>query len=265
MPDAHVSYDSIPGFGLLYDSVPAYAARRDVEFYLAEAERRGGSVLELGCGTGRILLPIARAGRAVAGLDGSAEMLARLREKLRGEPEEVRRRVTLHQGDVRGFDLGARFDLVIAPFRIIQHQVTIDDQLAFLDAVARHLAPGGRFVFDAFNPNFSALVAADGTEHDDTPERELPDGRRFRRTARVRRVRWIDQVSEVELIYYLADGPGAPWRRYVQAFEMRWFLRAELVHLLARAGFRVVSIDGDFGGEPLEDGSPELLVRAERA
>jgi SAM-dependent methyltransferase len=261
---ADSSYDDIPGFGVLYDGVPAYAQRKDAAFYLAEAERSGGCVLELGCGTGRILLPIARAGQAITGLDGSAEMLARLRAKLADEPEEVRERVTLHRGDVRGFDLGARFDLVIAPFRIIQHQVTIDDQLAFLDAVARHLAPGGRFVFDAFNPKFSALVAADGTEYDDTPERELPDGRRFRRTARVKRVRWIDQVSEVELIYHLADRPGAPWRRYVQAFDMRWFLRAELVHLLARAGFRVVSIDGDFGGEPLEDGSPELLVRAER-
>lgn len=258
------SYDDIPGFGVLYDSVPLYQARGDVRFYLAEAERSGGSVLELGCGTGRILLPIARAGHAVAGLDVSAEMLERLREKLRGEPEEVRARVTLHQGDVRDFDLGARFDLVIAPFRIIQHQVTIDDQLAFLGAVARHLAPGGRFAFDAFNPKFSALVAADGTEHEDTPETALPDGRRMRRTARVKRVRWIDQVSEVELIYHVADGPGAPWRRYVQAFDMRWFLAAELTHLLARAGFRIVSIDGDLDGGPLRDDSPELLVRAER-
>ncbi|MFL5387037.1 MAG: class I SAM-dependent methyltransferase [Longimicrobiaceae bacterium] len=261
---ADSSYDDIPDFGVLYDSVPLYGARGDVRFYLAEAERSGGSLLELGCGTGRILLPIARAGHAIAGVDVSAEMLARCEAKLRDEPEEVRRRVTLHRADVRELDLGTRFDRVIAPFRIFQHQVAIDDQLAFLGAAARHLAPGGHLAFDVFNPNFSALVAADGTEHEDTPELALPDGRRLRRTVRMKRVRWIDQVSEIELIYHVAAGPDAPWRRYVQAFDMRWFLRAELVHLLARAGFRVVSIAGDPDGGPLEDGSPEMLVRAER-
>jgi SAM-dependent methyltransferase len=258
------SYDHIPDFGLLYDSVPGYAARPDVRFYVETAERSGGRVLELGCGTGRILLPIARAGCAVAGLDGSREMLARCQAKLAGEPEDVRGCVTLHHGDVRTFDLGARFDLVIAPFRIVQHLVSIDDQLAFLGAVARHLAPRGRLVFDVFNPSFAALAAHDGAEHDDTPELPLPDGRTLRRTARIPRVRWVDQVSETELIYYLAPAPGAPAERHVQAFDMRWFVRAELVHLLARGGFRLTSIFGGFDGSPLADGSPEMVVCAER-
>jgi SAM-dependent methyltransferase len=265
MAPEHSSYDHIPDFGLLYDSVPLYLARADVALYVGEAVRSGGSVLELGCGTGRILLPIARAGCAVTGLDASAEMLARCEQKLAAEPEEVRARVVLHHGDVRDFDLGARFGLVIAPFRIVQHLVSSDDQLAFLGCVARHLAPGGRLVFDAFNPKFSALVAADGTEHEDTPELALPDGRRLRRSARVLRVRWVDQVSEVEIIYYLSPGPGEPFGRHVQAFEMRWYLPAELTHLLARAGFRVTAIHGDLEGGPLTDASPELIVFAERA
>jgi hypothetical protein len=71
-------------------------------------------------------------------------------------------------------------------------------------------------------------------------------------------VRWVDQVSESELIYYV-DG-----KRYVQAFEMRWFLPAELQHLLARAGFRVRHVYGDFARGPLVDGAPEQVVVAER-
>jgi SAM-dependent methyltransferase len=253
------SYDVIPDFGLLYDSVPLYAARKDIGFYVGEATAARGPVLELGCGTGRILLPIARAGRTAVGLDDSSQMLARCRAKLAVEPDHVRARVTLHERDVRAFDLGAEYPLVIAPFRVLQQLTTVDDQLAFLAAALRHLAPGGRFVFDVFNPNFTALTGADAVEREDTPEQPLPDGRSFRRTARVTRVRWLDQVSEIELIYYVSA------QRFVQAFEMRWYLRTELLHLLARAGFRVREMYGDFARTPLVDGSPELVVCAERA
>jgi len=213
--------------------------------------------LEVGCGTGRILFPIARIGRAITGIDGSAQMLERCRAKLAAEPAAVQSRVTLAQHDMRNLDLGATFGLIIAPFRVMQHLTTIDDQLRFLDVVARHLAPGGHFVFDVFNPYFAKLVEADGLEHEDTPEQRLPDGRTFRRAYRIARVRWIDQVSESELIYYV-DG-----KRYVQGFEMRWYLAAELRNLLARVGFRVREIFGDFARGPLVDGCPELVITAE--
>jgi len=253
------SYDAIPDFGLLYDSVPLYGARKDIGFYVQEAAAARGPVLELGCGTGRILLPIARTGCSVVGLDDSHQMLARCRKKLAAEPEQIRARVTLHERDVRGFDLGAAFPLVIAPFRVFQQLTTVDDQLTFLGAVLRHLAPGGRFIFDVFNPNFIALTGHDGVEREDTPEQPLPDGRSFRRTARVTQVRWLDQVSEIELSYYVAA------QRFVQAFEMRWYLRTELQHILARAGFRISELYGDFARGPLVDGSPEQVVCAERA
>ncbi len=250
------SYDAIPDFGLLYDSVPLYAARQDVGFYLEEATASRGDVLEVGCGTGRILLPIARAGSSITGIDGSRHMLERCRAKLSAEPAAVQSRVQLVQHDMRDFSLRAKFALIIAPFRVVQHLITIDDQLRFLATVARHLAPQGRLIFDVFNPRFDLLVGADGVEREDTPEQRLPGGRTFRRTYRVARVRWMDQVSEAELVYYV-DGT-----RYVQAFEMRWYLAAELRNLLARAGFQVGEFYGDFARGPLVEGCPELLVVA---
>jgi hypothetical protein len=78
-------------------------------------------------------------------------------------------------------------------------------------------------------------------------------------------VRWADQVSEVELIYYVSPRPGAPPQRFVQGFEMRWYLPVELAHLLARAGFRISAIYGDFTRTPLVDGAPEQVVCAEPA
>ncbi len=146
----------------------------------------------------------------------------------------------------------------------MQHLVTTEEQLGFLHSAARHLASGGRLVFDVFNPHFAKLVAVDGEEHEDTPDTSLEDGRSFRRTGRVARVRWIEQVSEIELVYYVSGEPGGQVQRYAQSFDMRWFLRAELVHLLARAGFSVRSIYGDFDRSPLTDRSPEQIVCAER-
>jgi len=252
------SYDAIPDFGLLYDSVPLYAARQDIGFYVEEAKATRGPVLELGSGTGRILLPIARAGGTIVGLDSSSNMLERCRQKLAAESAAVQGRVTLQQRDIHDFDLGERFPLIIAPFRVVQHLTTVDDQLRFLAAVARHLAPNGRFAFDVFNPYFAKLVEADGVEREDTPAQRLPDGRTLRRAYRIARVRWVDQVSDSELIYYV-DG-----KRYVQAFEMRWYLAAELQHLLARSGFRVRAMYGDFARGPVVDGCPELVVLAEK-
>jgi len=257
-------YDAFPDLPVIYDSVPLYVNRRDVHFYVDEARSAGGRVLEVGCGTGRILLPIARSGHTIDGLDSSLQMLARCEAKLRVESDPVRGRVTLHQGDARSFDLGRQFELVIAPFRVLQHLTTTDGQLDFLRSVARHLAPGGRLAFDVFNPNFSALVSADGIEREDTPETAMADGRSFRRAGRVSQVRWIDQVSEIELVYYVSSEPGGKIQRYVQSFDMRWYLRSELVNLLARAGFIVRSIYGDFDRSPLTDNSPEQVVCAER-
>ena len=252
-------YDHIPDFGLLYDSVPLYQERNDVDFYVAAAKVAKGTVLEVGCGTGRILLPIARAGCRIVGIDSSRQMLARCVAKLATESAEVRKRARVEYQEMCDFDLGTEFPLIIAPFRVLQHLTTIEDQLRFLASVARHLAPQGRFIFDVFNPRFDILVSANGVEREDTPEQRLPDGRTFRRAYRIARVRWLDQVSESELIYYV-DG-----KRYVQAFEMRWYLVAELRHLLARAGFRVLEMYGDFARGPVVDGCRELIVVADRS
>src|SRR4051812_27859835 len=89
----------------LYDNVPIYAARPDVQFYVDEAVKSEGRVLEVGCGTGRVLIPTARAGVAIDGLDASEAMLAECESRVAKEPDDVRGRVTLHRGDARDFDL----------------------------------------------------------------------------------------------------------------------------------------------------------------
>jgi SAM-dependent methyltransferase len=258
------SYDTIPNFGKLYDSIPAYLARTDIDFYVDVARRTGGPVLELGCGTGRVLLPIARAGIRIDGVDGSKLMLDRCRDRLAAETQEVRDRVTLQLRDGAEFTSPTKYPLVIAPFRVFQQLVTVEHQLAFLAAAERHLAPGGWFVFDVFNPSFRMMSADRSGESVDTPEFTLEDGRKLKRTARIPNVRWLDQVSEIELIYYVTE-PGKVTDRFVQALELRWYTRVELDHLLARAGLRATATYGNFDRSAPSDVAPEFVIRAERA
>jgi hypothetical protein len=176
---------------------------------------------------------------------------------------DVRDRVHLHIGDAAEFKERTRFPLVIAPFRVLQQLVTLEHQLAFLTSAANHLAPGGWFVFDVFNPNFRALSSDRSQESTDTPEFTLPDGRTLKRTVRIPRVRWLEQLSDIELIYYVTE-PGKVTERYVQELQLRWYTRSELDHLLARAGLHATAVYGDFDQSPVTDTSPEFVVRAER-
>jgi SAM-dependent methyltransferase len=256
-------YDDIEEIGLLYDSVTLYNARPDVDFYVEEALTHGGPVLEVGCGTGRVLIPAARQGAEITGVDRSPRMLAQCRARLAEERPEVQKNVKLVQADMRDFDLKTQFSLIMIPFRPLQHLVAVSEQLAALRAIHRHLAPGGRLVFDVFNPNLRYLVEDNSHEREDTAEVMLPDGRSFRRTSRVAAVHIADQYNEVELIYYVR-GTDGKIERLVQGFPMRWYWRYEVEHLLTRCGFRVKAIFGDFNRSPLTDVSPEMIFMAER-
>ncbi len=249
----------------LYDHLPRYSRRMDRDFYVAEARACGGRVLELGCGTGRVLLPIARAGVSITGLDLARAMLRVLEEKLAREPSEVRGRVRLVLGRMEEFDLGEEFALITTPFRSFQHLLGVDVQLACLERVRRHLAPAGRFILDVFNVDREVLCRApDKEEVEDVPEVEVPDGSRLRRTSRVAGLHHTEQYMDLEMFYYVT-APDGRTRRYVQAFKWRYFFRFELEHLLARSGFRVEAVYGNYDRSPLRDDSPEMIFIAAKA
>jgi SAM-dependent methyltransferase len=157
---SEIGYDTHPELPELYDHIPSYNLRRDVDFYV-DLCRQTGEALELGCGTGRVLVAAAEAGCAVTGLDNSEHMLARCRAKADGLCKLVRDRITLIQADMTNFQLVRTFKLAVVPFRPIQHLATTREQLSFLRCVHQHLQPGGRLVFDVFNPNLALLAAPD--------------------------------------------------------------------------------------------------------
>jgi SAM-dependent methyltransferase len=223
----------------------------DVDFYRRVAREAGGPVLELGCGTGRVLLALVGDGRECTGLDASREMLEVLERKGSGAA------VRLVHGDMRDFDLGgARFALVYSAFRAFQHLETVDDQLRCLACVRRHLVPGGRFVFDVFNPRLERMAEDEEGESEDL--RFELDGEQVVRHARVVRDR-ATQSMRVDFRYERRRD-GALVGNETTSVRMRWFWRYELEHLMARADFANVRIFGDFDASEVTRDSPSFIV-----
>jgi SAM-dependent methyltransferase len=247
-----------------YDCLPLIQERTDFGFYLDFARRACGPVLELGCGTGRIMLPLAAEGIRITGLDQSPHMLAKCRAKLDSAPAAARQRADLVEGDMTRFDLGRVFHLIIVPFRPFQHLLSLQAQGDCLRESHRHLLPGGKLILDCFHPDPKRL-------HDPSflIERELereillPDGRKVRRAERTAAFHRAEQTNDVELIYYVSH-PDGHAERLVHAFRFRYFFRFEVEHLLARCGFRLVELFGNYDRSPFRDDSPEMLFVAEK-
>lgn len=226
---------------------------KDIAFYATLATQGGGPVLELGCGTGRVLLTIATHGLACWGVDQSPAMLEQCRRKPGGAA------LSLTCSPMERFDFGSqRFAFIFSAFRAFQHLDTVEQQLACLARVRRHLAPGGTFAFDVFNPSPTRMAVESEPEVMDT-EFEL-DGRVVRRYASVQR----DTLRQLAWVTFRYDDPQSPLGAdsTVVRFSMRWFWRYELEHLMHRAGFSDVTIYGDFDRSPVGHTSPALIVVA---
>ena len=255
--DGGESYESTAD---LYDHVVPYRKRPDVSFYVEAATEAGSPVLEVGCGTGRVLIPTALAGTAIVGLDMSPHMLAVCRRRLREEDITVQHRAELVQADMRQFDLDRLFTLAMIPFRPFQHLLTVDEQLSCLASIWRHLVDGGRLVFDVFNPFLEWIVATPSSEEGgDEPEFATPDGRRVMRKQRTLTRDRVRQVDQHELIYYVTY-PDGRQERVVHAFPLRYLFRFEVEHLLARAGFQLEHLYAGFDKSPYGSTYPGDLV-----
>jgi len=232
-------YDTYAFVADLYDWVIPYRERPDVDFFVQAARDAGGPVLEVGCGTGRVLIPSARAGVDVVGLDLSPRMLAVCRERIQQESAEVQSRIQLVQADMRDFALDRMFNLATLPFRPFQHLVSVAEQIACLSSIRRHLVEGGRVILDLFNPSLPLLAReTNGEEIGEEPEFTTSDGRRVIRRYKIVEHDRVAQVNQVELIYYVMHPDGRE-ERLVHSFPMRYLFRFEAEHLLARCGFEV--------------------------
>jgi SAM-dependent methyltransferase len=255
-------YQSPADYDAYYDGWTAL----DMPFWSGLIERLGARlVLELGCGTGRLTIPLARAvaplGCQVVGLDLAPALLTYAETKLEAEPAAVRAAVRLVEGDMRDFSLPERFDLIFIPFNTLADLDSIDDQVASLTAARRHLAPGGRLAVDVALPGLDELhqestgptpPQIDGWQIDPTTGQALM---RYRRRAYQRHT----QTSQT----HFSDEVRLPSGEVVQRerdYRQHVFFPREVELLFRLAGYRVAETFGDYYAQPFGPTSPQLIA-----
>src|SRR3984957_5116697 len=246
-----------------YDA--AYAVKQDLvdlPFYLDLAKRSGGPVLEIACGTGRVLLPIARQGIAIDGVDNSLPMLSVLKSHIESGPPQVRRRVTLHNGDMRDFRLNKKYPLVIIPFRPLQHMHTVQDQLKALTTAAFHLQKDGILAFDVFYPKFELIPAGLGQEILDL-EWQVGKGSVVRRYFRKESVDQINQNFPFTFIFRTYQGDKLVHEES-EPFILSYYTYPHLKALFLLAGLEPVAEYGSFAKTPLENTADQMIFLLRR-
>ena len=245
----------------------AYATHKDLvdlPFYLELAEQTVGPILEVACGTGRVLLPIARKGIEIHGVDNSRPMLKILEASLAREPQTVRQKVTLHEGDMRDFRLGRQFPLVIIPFRPMQHMHTVEDQVSALTSAALHLTESGILAFDVFYPKFDVIAAKIGEEVLELEWTSDPDSKEIvRRYFRKESVAKIDQIFYFTFIYRTFRG-GELIREETEALQLSYFTYPHLRALFLLAGLEPVAEYGSFAKAPLDNSAEQMIFLLRR-
>jgi len=209
----------------------------DVEFYVEEARASGGPVVELAVGTGRIAVPIAKAGVPVIGVDESPEMLAGARAYAEGEG--VSELVDLRLGDLREPPVTERVPLVTVPFRSLLHLPDEREKLRALTAAASLLDPGGRVVFDVFAPSREDIEETDGLWLEREP-------------GIFERADWDERSRTLSLSVRSGD-QGA-------TFELHWLSPPEWNTLIEDAGLVAEELYGWFDRRPYEEGEDQIWV-----
>ena len=243
----------------LYDLEHAQFAD-DIDLYLRLAEVVGDPILELGCGTGRVLKPLAAAGHRVTGIDRSPPMLSRARSTVL--ESGFSERVALMEGSMTEPDRasGGPFGLVIFSLNGLMHLPDRAEQRAALSAAHRSLDPRGMLVIDALNPTPDVLATFDGRVQHEGAWRKADGTTIDRFSSRIHSP--AEQRIETELWYDLID-PAGHVQRVRSRFPMRYVVPSEIELMLEVAGFVEWTLYGSYDLDPYDDGSERLIVTAE--
>lgn len=253
------------GFARYYDLDTGFETD-DIDFFVALARKVGGPILEVGCGTGRVLLPLAKAGYRITGIDISPAMLEKARSK--AQRAGLTEGVTLVEADARVLRLDTKsgqpeeYRLAFIALNSFMHFVEEGDAEAALRSTARHLRPGGALVLDLPNPEASLLGETGGQLiHEWT--RLNPENGNLVLKFRSQNIDTARQVIDLTFIYDETASDGLT-RRTALPFSLRYYHPRELALLLREAGFTIESIYGDYELGDFSQDSLKLLVVARK-
>jgi len=230
----------------------------DLQLYRDFALAADGPILELGCGTGRVLIPLALEGYRVTGLELSESMLAVARSK--ADVARVNEQVSLIQGDMRDFEIPARFALAFIPINTFMHCYNTQQQLTCLRCIHRHLQPGGQLILDVFHPDPQTLLESDGRLVSEGTLLDPETGHTIHRFF----TRQLDLATQTQHITFILDEIDLTGtvRRTIFPFHMRFVYRYEMELLLHRAGFSLETVYGSYDLEPFDNSSEKMIFVA---
>jgi ubiquinone/menaquinone biosynthesis C-methylase UbiE len=232
--------------------------------YAAEAASQGKSVLEIACGTGRVAIPLAEDGVRVVGLDFSPPMLDVAREKSREMTN-----MEWVEADMRSFDLGEAFGLIIIPGHAFQNLVEAEDQVACLRSIERHLDKDGSLVVHLDHQNMEwlgGLVSEKGGVFEDAERFAHPLTGQQIHTSRAWSYEPSTQTAIVQTVWEAMDEKGKTTDRWDSGpIRLHCVFRFEMDHLLALTGFEVEALYGNFLREPLTDTSGDMIWVAKKS
>jgi SAM-dependent methyltransferase len=234
----------------------------DIPLYRELARRTGSPILELGCGTGRLVLALAQAGHRVTGVELQPAMLARAEARVRAAGRAVARRVSLLQADLRTLELPERFHLAVLAVNTWMDLAGPVEQARALAVAARHLVPGGLLVLDLFHPHPTALAPVEGGLF---LEKVLTDPETGQQACKfvVRQVDYAQQILTATFFYDETDADGRVTRT-AMTFSLHYLHRAETERMLEAAGFTVEQVYGSYELDPYTDDAERMLLVARK-
>jgi ubiquinone/menaquinone biosynthesis C-methylase UbiE len=246
----------------MYDiAVPDWEG--EIDFYLdyaQKAKERGQSVLEIACGTGRITLRLARAGINIVGLDLDEEMLKIADQKSEGVPN-----VGWVRGDMRSFDIGQKFGLIISPGHSYQFMCTPEDQVQALEEFKRHLTPDGTLILHVDHQDMQWLASRSGKFEPAKTYRHPQTGRVIHREHAWTYERATQTATVISTWEELDENNSVLERWERKPMPLHCIFRFEMEHLLARTGFTRRTVYGDFRKSPLNENSTDMIWVAKQA
>jgi SAM-dependent methyltransferase len=259
-PDMITTMEMFDRFARFYDDdYRRYDA--DLATLADLAEEQGDPILELGCGTGRVLVALAAAGYTITGIDISPALLAVAEAKLRNTPYTIG--ASLVKADLRTFDLPCKeFAFAFCTSNTLMHLTTQADQLQALHNSYAHLRTDGLLLLDLFNPDVTRLNAVNGLmELADQWSDPATDAQVLKWC--VRTVDWAAQLQET-LFVYEESFPDGRTQRTLCPFTLRFLWQGEAELLLQMAGFAIEAVWGDFDGAPYTTLSEHLILLARK-
>jgi len=250
-------YNIFKNTAWLYDIDDRDNLRDDIPFYIEYAKKTGGKVLELGCGTGRVSIALAREGIKVTGIDLSEQMLEIFNKKISMEPE-LKAKINLVHGNMANFNLNDKFSLIIAPFRAFQALTDDTDIINSLNCIYEHLDINGIFIINVFKPYKNLDESWCYAEKIQWERFDEKTGNY------VVKKHWGDKIDvKNQIIYphlaYEVTDPSGKKSLYIEDLRLKYYYEYQLEDILVKSGFNIIERFGWYDKKSIEEANREII------